>query len=233
MIQLIPTIYVKQGQAISNYANGKFITLNSTPLEIAIKLKEEGFKKIEVIDIEGVETDEIENIESLKQISAYTGLEVYFGGGVNTDDEVRLAFEYGASLVICSSIAVKRRDLFEGWLLTYTRNKLVLGVDVLNNQLYTHGAKVDENIDVLDYIEHFYKLGILHVKINSLNSNEPNLVLINKVKNRFPDLKLIVTGGVNSVNEISQLNELGIHQATIDVDIEKMNFNRTNLKAFL
>ena len=233
MIQLIPTIYVKQGKAICNYIDGNYQILSATPLEIAIKLKEEGFKKIEVIDIDGVETDEIENIESLKQISAYTGLEVYFGGGVNTDDEVRLAFEYGASLVICSSIAAKRRDLFEGWLLTYTRNKLVLGVDVFNNQLYAHGQKHNEDIDVIDYIDHFYKLGILHVKINSLNATEPNLVLINKVKNRFPDLKLIVTGGVTSVEEIALLKELGIHQATIEVDFEQNNFNKTILKAFL
>lgn len=237
MIQLIPSIYIKQGKAVLPIGDLEYEYLPLSPLEIALDFKEKGFKTVEIIDIDGVETDEIFNLESIRLIKDYTQLEVFYGGGVNTDDEVRYAFEYGADKVICSSIAVKRADLFEGWLLTYGRNKIVLGVDILEDKAQGRDVKPGTQPDALEYIDGFYRKGVLYVKCSSLvathNRLGADIALFNQIKNRFPDMKIVAAGGITSTKDIDQLREMNIYGVSFAKAWYKNELSITDLQRYL
>jgi phosphoribosylformimino-5-aminoimidazole carboxamide ribotide isomerase len=220
MIHIIPSIFVKEGKCavIKDANNDSYTLLKESPLDLALKFEDHGIKKVQLIDLDGVETDTVKNLNSLSEISRFTNLEVEFGGGVNTDDEIRLAFEYGANQVSCSTLPSRQKELFGAWIVTYGRNKLILSVDTVDDKVNIYGETRNQATeDVLQYIDYFYHFSILYVKCTDLNSlggaNGPTFDLYNKIKNRFPDLKLIASGGIRNIDDIRLLQEQGMYAA--------------------
>lgn len=218
MIHIIPSIFVKDGKciAISENHSCKYSFLKDSPLDLALQFQDVGIKKVQLIDLDGVETDIVKNLHCLSDISSLTKLEVSFGGGVNTDDEIRLAFDYGANKVICSTLRTNEKELFGSWIFTYGRDKIILSVDTVGNKVNAFGeSHLDAKQDVLDYIDYFNHFGILYVKCTELTAIEsatgPTYDLYNKVKNRFPNLKLIASGGVRTIDDIKRLQEQGLY----------------------
>lgn len=110
-------------------------------------------KKIHLIDIEGARKGRIMNQEVIETIAGYTDLAIDFGGGINDDDDIRLAFEHGANAIHASTIAVNNRDLFSSWIISYGRNKIILGADVNNEKLLPEaGPKVRRLMSLIWWI---------------------------------------------------------------------------------
>ena len=218
MLHIIPSIFVKNGKctAMNSGLNNKYTFLGDTPLDLALKFQDCGIKKLQLIDLDGVETDMIKNLPALHDLSSLTKLEILFGGGVNTDEEMKLAFDYGASQVICSTLPSNEKEFFGSWILNHGRDKVILNIDVIDNKVNVYGgAALQAKEEVLSYMEYFYHCSALFVKCTELStldgSSGPAYDLYNKIKNRFPDLKLVASGGVRNIEDIKRLQEQGMY----------------------
>jgi phosphoribosylformimino-5-aminoimidazole carboxamide ribotide isomerase len=239
MIHIVPSILVKDGKCalIKNDSADQYTFLKEKPLDLALKFEDHGIKKIQLIDLDGVITDTVKNLHTLSDISAFTTLEIAFGGGVNTDAEIRLAFEYGAHQVSCSTLPSREKELFGAWLVSYGRNKLILGVDAIDQKVNIYGeSRKQAKEDVLDYIDYFYQFSVLYIKCNTLSGDEssvgPNFDLYNKINNRFPDLKLIASGDIRSIDDLVRLQEQGIYAAVLGNALYDGSISFEELKKF-
>jgi len=91
------------------------------------------------VDLDGAKSQQIINYKILEQITSKTKLKVDFGGGVKSDDDVRIAFECGANQITIGSIAVQNPTLFEEWISKYGTEKIILGADVKDRKVATLG----------------------------------------------------------------------------------------------
>ncbi len=215
MIQLIPAIDIIQGQCV-RLCKGDYDTkrVYGSPLDMALQFQDLGFSRLHLVDLDGAKASHVVNISVLEEITQKTRLEVDFGGGVKTDDDLRRAFDSGASLVTVGSIAVTKPELYLEWLSQYGPQRLILGADVRNGQVSINGWLENSSLGLNDFLTPFMQAGNLNVLCTDISRDGmlqgPSTPLYRQLMTDFPQCHLIASGGVSSIEDICTLDQAGI-----------------------
>lgn len=216
MIELIPAIDIINGQCV-RLTKGDYdqkTVYRDSPAEVAREFEELGFKRLHVVDLDGAKSKHIVNTEVLQAITQTTHLRVDFGGGIKTDKDIETAFENGAEMVTVGSIAVTHPERFIAWLQKYGAERLILGADVRNGKISINGWKEDSTEDLLPFLKKYIEAGVKNVLCTEISKDGtlqgPAIELYRSVMKEYPDLHLIASGGVSSIEDIQALNEAGI-----------------------
>jgi phosphoribosylformimino-5-aminoimidazole carboxamide ribotide isomerase len=216
MIELIPAIDIIGGQCV-RLTKGDYqqkTVYSDSPAEMAAGFEQIGFKRLHVVDLDGAKSKHIVNNQVLQQITTATRLTVDFGGGIKTDEDIAKAFDGGASMVTVGSIAVTQPDLFMGWLRKYGADRLILGADVRNGKISINGWKDDSTEDLLPFLRKYIDAGVRNVLCTEISKDGtlagPAIDLYREVMAAYPQLHLIASGGVSSIDDIRALDAAGI-----------------------
>ena len=216
MIELIPAIDIIEGQCV-RLTKGDYdrkTVYRDSPAEVAKEFEQSGFKRLHVVDLDGAKSKHIVNSTVLSRITAETRLIVDFGGGIKTDEDIEKAFEAGASMVTVGSIAVTRPELFMGWLDKYGADRMILGADVRNGKISINGWKEDSTEDLLPFLKKYIDAGVRNVLCTEISKDGtlqgPAIGLYKDVMTAYPQLHLIASGGVSSIDDIRALDAAGI-----------------------
>ena len=187
---------------------------NENPLEVAKMFEDAGITRLHLVDLDGAKAKHIVNYKVLELISSKTNLIVDFGGGLKSDDDLRIAFESGAQMVTGGSIAIKDRSTFESWISKYGAEKIILGADAMNGKIAVSGWQEDSGEDILPFIKSYIEKGISKVISTDISRDGmltgPSFDLYEDIMNQFEGIELIASGGISAMSEIIKLNEMGI-----------------------
>ena len=216
MIELIPAIDIINGQCVrltkGNY-NQKTIYRDS-PVEVAKEFEEIGFRRLHMVDLDGAKSKHIVNSQVLRHVTERTHLTVDFGGGIKTDEDIKKAFDSGASMVTVGSIAVTNPELFMGWLEKYGADRMILGADVRDRKISINGWKEDSTEDLLPFLRKYIDAGVKNVLCTDISKDGtltgPAVSLYQEVMSAYPQLHLIASGGVSNIDDIKALEAAGI-----------------------
>jgi phosphoribosylformimino-5-aminoimidazole carboxamide ribotide isomerase len=216
MIELIPAIDIIEGQCV-RLTKGDYdqkTVYRDSPAEVAKEFEEIGFKRLHVVDLDGAKSKHIVNSEVLRRITTDTQLVVDFGGGIKTDEDIEKAFAAGASMVTIGSIAVTNPDLFMGWLEKYGAERIILGADVRHGKVSINGWKEDSSEDLLPFLKKYIDAGVKNVLCTEISKDGtltgPAIELYQSMMAAYPELHLIASGGVSSIDDIKALEAAGI-----------------------
>ena len=216
MIELIPAIDIIGGQCV-RLTKGDYdqkTVYRDSPAEVAKEFEEIGFKRLHVVDLDGAKSKHIVNEQVLKAITNKTHLTVDFGGGIKTDEDIEKAFAAGASMVTIGSIAVTNPDLFMGWLEKYGAERIILGADVRHGRISINGWKEDSSEDLLPFLKKYVDAGVSNVLCTEISKDGtlagPAIELYQSMMAAYPELHLIASGGVSSIEDIHALDAAGI-----------------------
>ena len=215
MIELIPAIDIINGQCV-RLTKGDYDqkTVYGNPLEMAQDFERIGYQRLHVVDLDGAKSKHIVNGEVLSSITRETNLTVDFGGGIKTDDDIEEAFRCGASMVTIGSIAVTEPERFMRWLEKYGSERIILGADVRNGRISINGWKEDSSEDLLPFLKKYIDAGVNKVLCTEISKDGtlagPAIDLYKKVMEAYPQLHLIASGGVASIDDIQALDAAGI-----------------------
>ena len=215
MIELIPAIDIINGQCV-RLTKGDYDqkTVYGKPLDMALEFERIGYKRLHVVDLDGAKSKHIVNDAVLREITSSTNLVVDFGGGIKTDEDIEKAFAAGASMVTIGSIAVTNPDLFMGWLEQYGTDRMILGADVRHGKISINGWKEDSAEDLLPFLKKYVDTGVRNVLCTEISKDGtlagPAIELYQEIMDAYPQLHLIASGGVSSLNDIIALNAAGI-----------------------
>jgi phosphoribosylformimino-5-aminoimidazole carboxamide ribotide isomerase len=215
MIELIPAIDIIEGQCV-RLTKGDYDqkTVYGNPQEMAQEFERIGFRRLHMVDLDGAKSKHIVNDEVLNRITKATNLIVDFGGGIKTDEDIRKAFDNGASMVTVGSIAVTQPELFLSWVEQYGAERLILGADVRNGKISINGWKEDSTEDLLPFLRRYIDAGVRNVLCTEISKDGtlqgPAIELYQRVMKEYPELHLIASGGVSSIEDIKSLDAAGI-----------------------
>lgn len=216
MIELIPAIDIIGGQCV-RLTKGDYdqkTVYRDSPAEVAREFEKIGFKRLHVVDLDGAKSKHIVNEQVLKAITAETRLTVDFGGGIKTDEDIEKAFTAGASMVTIGSIAVTNPDLFMGWLEKYGAERIILGADVRHGKISINGWKEDSSEDLLPFLKKYVDAGVKNVLCTEISKDGtlagPAIEIYQSMMAAYPELHLIASGGVSSIEDIQALDAAGI-----------------------
>jgi len=215
MIELIPAIDIIDGQCV-RLTKGDYQqkTVYGSPLEMVRLFEAKGYRRLHVVDLDGAKSRHIVNSQVLRDITTETRLTVDFGGGIKTDDDIRMAFDNGAQMVTVGSIAVTQPDLFLQWVSQYGADRIILGADVRNGKISINGWKEDSAEDLLPFLSRYVKAGVRNVLCTEISKDGtlqgPAVGLYQRVMDTYPELHLIASGGVSGIGDIQALDAAGI-----------------------
>jgi phosphoribosylformimino-5-aminoimidazole carboxamide ribotide isomerase len=220
MIQVIPSIAIRKGKVVK-MRKGDPVSekaYDENPVDLAMRFEDHGIEILHLVDLDGAETGSPKNLHVLQQIAGYTDLKLDFTGGICTDGDIGNAYNYGADYITASSIAITNPNLFASWLISYGRENITLGADVTDIQtkkIAFRGWQKMANITLFDHIEFFHERGLKYAKCTDVSRDGvlegPAFSFYQEILDRFPDLKVLASGGVRGVDDIKRLNDMGIY----------------------
>lgn len=216
MIELIPAIDIIGGKCVrlsqGDYESKKVYKEN--PLEIAKMLEAGGLKRLHLVDLDGAASQHVVNYRILEQIATQTSLIIDFGGGVKSDEDLKIAFESGAQMVTGGSIAVKNPDVFSRWIEKYGPDKIILGADVKDCRIALSGWKEESTVELLPFLDGYRRQGIMQVICTDIRCDGmlqgPSIALYQEILAHDSELYLIASGGVSGMDDIYRLQENGV-----------------------
>lgn len=216
MITIIPAIDLIDAKCV-RLSQGDYnqkTVYNENPLEVAKMFEDAGITRLHLVDLDGAKARHIVNYKVLETIATKTNLVIDFGGGLKSDDDLRIAFESGAQMVTGGSIAVKDRETFLHWIEIYGAEKIILGADAKDKKIAVSGWQEVSELPILDFIESYTVKGIQKVISTDIARDGmltgPSIDLYKEIIEGFPNLELIASGGIASMKDIHELNEMGI-----------------------
>jgi phosphoribosylformimino-5-aminoimidazole carboxamide ribotide isomerase len=214
---IIPAIdiYNKKTVRLSkgNYNDVTYYPLS--PLDQAIKFAQLGFKRIHIVDLLGSAKGEVTIIDILKSIKEKTDVEIEFGGGIRSEENVRLLKSIGIDKIIIGSLAVKDKPLFQSLLRSNDPSLFIISADVNNKKIAVHGWTETTSVSLNEHIEYCSSLGIDQFLCTDISRDGmlqgTNTQLYIEIMNDFKDIKLIASGGINNIQNVITLKELNMY----------------------
>lgn len=238
-MKIIPAIDIIDGKCV-RLSQGDYNTkkvYSEDPLDMAKQFEDHGIQNLHLVDLDGAKAQHIVNYKTLERLTAQTQLHIDFGGGLKSNEDLRIAFECGAQQITGGSIAVQQPELFEQWIEDYGAKKIILGADARNEKIATSGWLKTSNLDLFPFLTRYFESGVRQVICTDISKDGmlegPSLELYQKIIKHLPDLELIASGGVSSLLDLEQLAAIGCHGTILGKAIYENRISLLELRNFI
>lgn len=238
-MRIIPAIDIIEGKCVrlsqGDYDSKKIY--NENPLEVAKEFEDHGIEYLHLVDLDGAKSRHIVNHRILEKITSNTALKVDFGGGLKSDDDLRIAFECGADQITGGSIAVKEPETFFSWLKKFGSEKIILGADAKNKKVAVSGWTEESTEELLPFIRNYTEKGVEYVICTDISKDGmlagPSNALYREILDDNKGLKLIASGGVSRFDDLPVLQEIGCEGVIIGKAIYENRISLKQLEKFI
>lgn len=188
-------------------------TYSDNPVELAKRFEDAGVTRLHLVDLDGAKAGRVVNLAVLEKISAATRLQVDFGGGVKTEEDVTAVRNAGAAWVTIGSIAAKNPERVREWIGRFGASSFFLGADVRNGFLALSGWTEQTEIAAAGFINAFLQLGLTAVFCTDISKDGmlagPALDLYGQLLAACPGVSLTASGGVRDMQDVHELETCG------------------------
>ena len=217
MIQIIPAIDIIDGKCVrltqGDYNQKK--EYHSNPVEVAKMFEDAGIKRLHLVDLDGAKKKQIVNHQVLKNITSATNLDIDFGGGLQSDEDLKIAFDAGAKQITAGSIAVKNPEKVQGWLTQFGKDRIILCAYAKDGMVAVHGWQETSNVSIQQLMNQFLPFGISYSICTDVAKDGllqgPSFELYKQLSAEFPQVNWIASGGVAEFADIEKLNKMNIY----------------------
>ena len=245
-MRIIPAIDIIDGKCV-RLSRGDYSTkkiYNESPLEVAKEFEACGIQYLHLVDLDGAKASHIVNHKVLEQIASQTNLSIDFGGGLKSDEDLKIAFESGAHQITGGSIAVKNPAVFKSWISKFGANKIILGADANNEKVAISGWLEESTKELIPFIQNYQKEGVQYVICTDIAKDGmlegPSFELYEKIIGKchtepveVSRLKLIASGGISTFDELPKLAALGCEGTIIGKAIYENRISLKQLEKFI
>ncbi len=245
-MRIIPAIDIIDGKCV-RLSKGDYTTkkiYNENPLEVAKKFEAHGIQYVHLVDLDGAKSSHIVNYKILEQLASKTSLIIDFGGGLKSDEDLKIAFESGATQITGGSIAVKNPIIFTKWLQTYGSHKIILGADANDEKIAVSGWQEESTEELLPFIKNYQQKGIEYVICTDISKDgmlqgpafdlyKKMVDKLNKVAKNQKSIKLIASGGIATFDDIPKLADIGCEGTIIGKAIYENRISLKQLEAYI
>lgn len=239
MIHVIPAIDVIDGKCV-RLAYGDFskkVIYDEKPWEVAMRFEDAGIKRLHLVDLDGAKQGNVINFKVLEKISENTNLVIDFGGGIKSHQDIRIAFNSGASMISTGSIAIKNKSLFKEWLKEYGCEKIIAAADVKNEKVAVSGWQEDSGISIYDCIKDLLSEGITQVICTDISKDGslagPAIELYKNILKNANNFKLIASGGISCLQDICEVEQAGCKEVIVGKALYEGRIQLNELKPFI
>jgi len=221
MIRIIPAIDIIDGKCV-RLSEGDFErkkVYDQNPLNVARRFEDAGVTYLHLVDLDGARQKKIINWSVLESIASKTNLQIDFGGGVQSEKDLKTAFDCGAQQITAGSIAVNEESVVLQWLENHGSEKIILGADSKEGKITVSGWTEVTDLNLHRFLSKYVDRGIRYAICTDVTKDGllqgTNLNMYRTIKQKLPHLFLIASGGVTQIDEIESLDQIGVNGVII------------------
>ncbi|UOG77181.1 1-(5-phosphoribosyl)-5-[(5-phosphoribosylamino)methylideneamino]imidazole-4-carboxamide isomerase [Hymenobacter tibetensis] len=238
-MEIIPAIDLINGQCV-RLTEGDFAqqtTYDSDPVTVAQRFEQQGVKRLHLVDLDGARAKQPVNLPVLERIARSTSLVIDYGGGLQSEEAIRLAFDAGAAQVTAGSIAVREPELVGGWLQSFGADKIIVGADFRDNHISINAWAEQSERTLQEFLEGYLGAGATTFICTDVSKDGklqgPALATYRTLREVLPAAQLIASGGVTTIADVAALAEIGMHGAIIGKAIYEGTITLAELQPWL
>lgn len=249
MIRIVPAIDLIGGRCVrltrGDYATKK--VYDASPVETARRYADCGVQRIHLVDLDGAKASQPCNLAVLEQIAAAVSVELEWGGGIATTDDVERVFSAGATHAIVGSVAALQPERFEEWLSRWG-SRMILGADARQTEgrpvplvkesdplarwrVAVKGWQEEAPLSLDAILRRFAGRELREAIVTDIGRDGmlqgPTTGLYVQLQAAFPQVTFTVSGGVSSMDDIRALDAAGLQKAIVGKALYE---NRITLK---
>ncbi|MEO8398900.1 MAG: 1-(5-phosphoribosyl)-5-[(5-phosphoribosylamino)methylideneamino]imidazole-4-carboxamide isomerase [Ignavibacteriaceae bacterium] len=211
---IIPSIDIYENKIV-RLTKGDFDNITyykNTPLKQARLYESFGFKLVHVVDLIGAKKGKLSILETVEKIKKETQLKIQFGGGIRDVKSAMEVFNAGIDYAIIGSLSVKNKNEFELIIKEFSDKKIICAVDFLNGIVKVSGWLEETSLSVFDHIKYCSGLGIKKFICTDISKDGmltgTNIYLYKRILAKYPNIKLVASGGVKDIEDVKKLKLL-------------------------
>ncbi|MCB2377003.1 1-(5-phosphoribosyl)-5-[(5-phosphoribosylamino)methylideneamino]imidazole-4-carboxamide isomerase [Hymenobacter sp. BT635] len=238
-MEIIPAIDLIGGQCV-RLTEGDFAqqtTYDADPLAVAQRFEAAGVRRLHLVDLDGARARQPVNLPVLESIARHTSLVIDFGGGLQSEQAVRQAFDAGAAQITAGSIAVREPATVQHWLQTFGADRILIGADFRDNHISINAWAEQSERTVAEFIRGYLTDGATTFVCTDVSKDGklqgPSLVTYRELRTQLPAARLVASGGVTTLADVEALVEVGMHGAIIGKAIYEGTITLADLRTFL
>ncbi len=213
--RIIPCLDVKAGRVVKGV---NFVGLRDAgdPVECAVRYDAMGADEITFLDITASSDQRRILLDVVERTAENIAAPLTVGGGVRNRDDVRDLLMAGADKVSINTAAVRNPDFVADVSAAYGAQAIVVAVDAKRVseagesprwQVFTHGGRTNEGLDVLDWAHRIEQLGAGEILLTSMDRDGTkdgyDVPLTRAVAERV-SIPVIASGGVGTLEHIAR-----------------------------
>ena len=236
---IIPAIDLMDGKCVrltqGDYGQKK--EYSADPLDMAGQYEDCGVTRLHVVDLDGAKAKQPCNLRTLEKIASGTSLDVEWGGGIKDASALKSALDAGAGRIICGSIAVDNRDEFTAWLSEFGPSKIILGADVRDGKVATHGWLKDSGLSLEELMGWYLPCGLSQMICTDISKDGmlqgPDFDFYVALKQAFPTVDVTLSGGISCMADIEKAASLGLHSVIVGKAIYEGKISLKEIESWL
>ncbi|MDA2975833.1 MAG: bifunctional 1-(5-phosphoribosyl)-5-((5-phosphoribosylamino)methylideneamino)imidazole-4-carboxamide isomerase/phosphoribosylanthranilate isomerase PriA [Actinomycetota bacterium] len=208
-LELLPAIDVASGQAVRLVKGLSGTETNyGSPVDQAIEFQAAGANWIHLVDLDAA-FGRGDNFELLKEVIGNVDIKVELSGGIRDTESLERALSTNCNRINLGTAALENPDWTAAVIEKYGE-KIAVGLDVKGETLAARGW-VKEGGNLWEVLIRLEQAGCPRYVVTDVNRDGtlegPNLDLLKKIC-QHTNRPIIASGGVSSLEDISQLREL-------------------------
>lgn len=220
IMNLFPAIDLYGGKAVRLYKGNydEMTVYSDDPVSVAKDFEAQGAKFIHLVDLEGAKTGETPNLNIVQKIVSHTNLFAEIGGGIRSMEVIEKYLAAGVSRVILGTAAVKNEAFLREAVEKYGK-AVAVGVDIRDGYVAIHGWTENSQLYYTDFMQKLIEIGVETVIVTDISRDGAmkgtNRSLYAELSEKFPNINVIASGGVSSLDDVKALAEMNIYGAII------------------
>ena len=236
---IIPAIDLIDGRCVrltqGDYDQKK--EYSADPLDMAKQYEDCGVSRLHIVDLDGAKAKQPCNLRTLEKIASGTSLDIEWGGGIKDSVSLRSALDAGAGRIICGSVAVDNRQEFLSWLSEFGSSKIILGADVRDGKVATHGWLKDSGLTLAELMDWYVPAGLTQMICTDISKDGmlqgPDFEFYVDLKRAFPTVDVTLSGGISCMADIEKAAELGLHSVIVGKAIYEGRISFKEIESWL
>uniref|UniRef100_A0A832G640 1-(5-phosphoribosyl)-5-[(5-phosphoribosylamino)methylideneamino] imidazole-4-carboxamide isomerase n=1 Tax=Ignavibacterium album TaxID=591197 RepID=A0A832G640_9BACT len=208
---VIPSIDIKDGKTVRVVQGIPELNCKeygNDPVEMAMIWRAENAKMLHVVDFDGALEHSNKNFPIIEKICSSVIIPVEFAGGVRTIEDADILFDMGICRIAINTMALENRALFNKLFEKHGPNKVVISLDIIDDELVTRGRQNKTGINYLSFAKEMAELGIERFVVTDIKRNGvlggPNISYSLNVA-ELTKAKVTHSGGVRNKDELIDL----------------------------
>ena len=204
----------------------------ASPTDVAKSYAADGAQWMHVVDLDGAKRGTTTQSDLIIDLAVQSGLKVQTGGGIRSTEQIETLLKGGVNRVVIGSLAVSDKPKVMEWMSLFGSDRIVLALDINIGEdgeprPALKGWTEPSKETLWDVVESYADVQTLLVTDISKDGvlGGANVALYEAIIKRHPNIDLITSGGVGTLDHVKDLKALNPHGVIIGKALYENKFS--------